>query len=229
MIVKQALNLIRSGTITLAAALATALLLQGSAMAASISDPVGDFLTTYTGPQGADLDVVSSEVTLNGSQFFFSATLAGAVGTTTGASYVFGLDRGQGTQRFVASTPSTGVGVFFDSVVILRPDGTGQFNDLLNSANSTALTGISVSGNQISGTFNASLFPSTGFALSAYTWNLWPRVSSVSGTAGISDFAPDASNASVAPVPEPTSMSALLAAAGFGVVFKAGKARRKKA
>lgn len=228
MIVKQVLNLIRSGTITLAVALVTNLLLQGGVMAASISDPAGDILTTYTGPQGGDLDVLSSEVTLNGSQFFFSATLAAAVGTTAGASYVFGLDRGQGTERFVTSTPSTGAGVFFDSVVILRPDGTGQFNDLLNSANSIALTGISVSGDQISGTFNASLFPSTGFALSDYTWNLWPRVSSVSGTAGISDFAPDASNASVA-VPEPTSMSALIAAAGFGVCFKAGKARRKKA
>jgi hypothetical protein len=228
MIVKQALNLVRSGTITLATALVATLLLQGGVMAASISDPVGDFLPTYTGPQGADLDVVSSEVTLNGNQLFFSATLAGQVGTTAGASYVFGLNRGQGTQRFLASTPSTGAGVFFDSVVILRPDGTGQFNDQLNSANSTALTGVSVSGNQISATFNASLFPSTGFALSDYTWNLWPRVSSVTGTAGISDFAPDASNASVA-VPEPASMSGLLAVAGFAAFFKAGKAKRKQA
>jgi hypothetical protein len=227
MIVKQALNLVRSGTITLATALVATLLLQGGVMAASISDPVGDFLPTYTGPQGADLDVVSSEVTLNGNQLFFSATLAGQVGTTTGASYVFGLNRGQGTARFGAAIPST-ANILFDSVVILRPDGTGQFNDQLNSANNTALSGISVSGNQISATFNASLFPSTGFALADYTWNLWPRVSSVTGTAGISDFAPDASNASVA-VPEPASMSGLLAVAGFAAFFKAGKARRKQA
>jgi MYXO-CTERM domain-containing protein len=223
MFVKQVLNLMLSSTL----AFATAMALQGGAQAASISDPTGDFLPTFTGTKGGDLDVVSSEVTLNGSQLFFSATLAGPVGTTTGALYVFGLDRGQGTQRFVTGTPPIGAGVFFDSVVVLRPDGTGNFNDLINSSNSVALNpaNIFISGSQISGTFDIALFPSTGFAFSAYTWNLWPRLSTISGNTGISDFAPDASNASVAPVPEPSPLPGLL---GLGMVGGvAGRLRQR--
>ncbi len=216
MIDKQALNLIFSSTIALTAAM----LIPSNARAVIISDPLGDFLPTYTGTRGGDLDVTSAEVSLNGSQLFFSATLAAPVGTTPGASYIFGLDRGQGTQRFVAGSPSIGAGVFFDSVVILRPDGTANFNDQINSANSIALSGASIAGNRISGAFNISLFPSTGFAPAAYTWNLWPRVSSVAGNAGISDFAPNASNASVAAVPEPSNISGLLAAAGCIVLLK---------
>jgi hypothetical protein len=224
--VKPALNLLLSGTLALTATL----LLQRVAQAASISDPAGDFLPTYTGIQGGDLDVVKAEVTLKGNQLLFSTDLAADVGTTPGAFYVFGLDRGRGTQRFVTGTPSTGAGVVFDSVVILRPDGTASFNDLINSANSVALksANVAISGSKISGIFDTSLFPSTGFATSDYTWNLWPRIATVSGNAAISDFAPDASNASVAAVPEPSSMSGLLAAVGFGVFLKVRRAGRRQ-
>ncbi len=216
MTVQQAIKLIFSGAIALTATLS----LPSAAKAVIISDPVGDFLPTYAGAKGGDLDVVSSEVSLNGSQLFFSTTLAAAVGTTPGASYVFGLDRGQGTQRLAAGTPSVGAGVFFDSVVILRPDGTAQFNDIINPANSiTALSGGStISGNRISGTYDISQFPSTGFAPSAYTWNLWPRVT-IAGNTGISDFAPNASNASVS-VPEPGNIGGLLVVASCVVFFK---------
>jgi hypothetical protein len=224
MTVKQALNLIFSGTITLVATL----LIPNKVQAVIISDPAGDFLPTYTGTKGGDLDVITAEVSLNGSQLFFSATLAATVGTTPGALYVFGLDRGQGTQRFVAATPSVGTGVFFDSVIILNPNGTAQFTDNLNTANSLPNLGLSsISGNRISGTFNISQFPSTGFAPSAYTWNLWPRLSTIAGTPGISDFAPNAANASVLAVPEPSNISGLLAAAGCLVFLKSRKSKRK--
>jgi hypothetical protein len=224
--VKQALNLILFGSI----AFTTISLLQREAQAVSIGDPVGDFLPTYTGSRGGDLDIVRGEVTRNGNQLFFSADLAANIGTTPGASYIFGLNRGQGTQRFVSGTPSVGTGVFFDSVVILRPNGTGNFNDFINPANSIALNpaNIAITGSQISGDFNISLFPSTGFAPSDYTWNLWTRVASISGNAGIPDFAPDAFNVSVAAVPEPNSMISLLAAVGFGAFLKIGKARRRQ-
>jgi len=213
-------NVVRSGTLGLAASL---LLFPGSAQAVTFTDATGDFLSTYTGVQGGDLDVVTAEVSLLGNQLFFSTTVAAPIGTTATAFYVFGLNRGQGTQRFVSGTPSIGAGVFFDSVVILRPDGTGNFNDLINSANSSVLSpaNITISGNTISGIFDVSLFPSTGFTLQNYTWNLWPRVSNVAGNAGISDFAPDASNASV--VPEPSTLLGLFAALG---VLKARKAKK---
>jgi hypothetical protein len=43
--------------------------------ALAIPDPINDFLQTYTGPHGADLDVVSSEVGLIGGEFHLTATL----------------------------------------------------------------------------------------------------------------------------------------------------------
>jgi len=56
-----------------------------------VKDPVGDFLPTYTGPHGADLDVVRTRVSLIGTHFIFSAKLNGNIGTTNGAFYVWGL------------------------------------------------------------------------------------------------------------------------------------------
>jgi hypothetical protein len=220
---RQGLNLLLSGAVAVTATL----LFQQVAQAVSISDPSGDFLPTYTGLKGGDLDVLGAEVTLKGDRLFFSADLAAPIGTTPGALFVFGLDRGKGTQRFVAGTPSTGAGVFFDSVVILRPDGTGAFNDLISAANSKALSpaDIKVSGSRISGNFGLSLFPSTGFAPNDYTWNFWPRVSTVAGTAGISDFAPNASNASVKSVSE---SSGLVAVVGVGLLLLAGKTKGSK-
>ena len=95
----------------------------GSASAAFITDPAGDFLTSYTGPRGGDLDVLNAEVTLLQSSFRFTTQLNGTVGTTAGAFYVWGVDRGQGTPRFAGLGLN---GVLFDSVLIVRPDGTGQ-------------------------------------------------------------------------------------------------------
>jgi hypothetical protein len=73
---------------------------------AGITDPVGDFLSTYTGTKDPGLDVVSANVTLEGAQFGKLATMDGAIaplaGTLPGAVFVWGLDRGAGTERFVS-------------------------------------------------------------------------------------------------------------------------------
>ena len=47
---------------------ASAFVLLGSATAASatITDPVGDLIGTYTGPSNADLDIVSGDVAFDG-------------------------------------------------------------------------------------------------------------------------------------------------------------------
>lgn len=193
------------------------------ALAVVVGDSTGDFLPTYTGAQGGDLDVVSIDVTRNGSSIFLQASLAAAVGSTAGALYVWGIDRGQGTARFVAGTPSVGAGVLFDSVVVLRPDGTGAFVDLLNAANNFALApgAVVIDGASITGTLAISAVPSTGFAVADFGYNLWPRLGSIAGNAGISDFAPDASVVTASFVPEPGSWALLLAGfAGTGIALR---------
>lgn len=110
----------------------------GHAAAIPVTDPVGDYLPTYIAsgrPLGPDLDAVAAQVTYlpASRQFRFTATLAGAISTTPAAGgeaplYVWGIDRGQGTERFPAGSPSIGDGVAFDSVLILRTDGGGNVN-----------------------------------------------------------------------------------------------------
>jgi hypothetical protein len=209
------------------AVLLSSVALQQPAAAVAVTDPVGDFLPSYTGTPGADLDVVSIDVRRTFANIILGASLAAPVGTTSGALYVWGIDRGQGTARFVAGSPSVGAGVLFDSVVVLRPNGTGNFVDLLNGANSFALpTGsVVINGLTITGTLALNAVPSTGFAVADYGYNLWPRIASVPGNAGISDFAPNASVVTASFVPEPGTWAMLLAGfAGTGLV-----ARRRRA
>lgn len=206
-----------SGRIALA--LAGALFLAAAPAYAGVVDPAGDFLSTYALTKGADLDVAAADVTFDGSSFNLSATLFGAVGTTPGAFYVFGIDRGAGTERFVAGTPSVGAGIRFDSVFILRPDGTGAFNDLLTNASTPLAPGnIQVSSNTISGTLALSLATPQGLAASDYGFNLWPRLGAGNNNQ-ISDFAPSASSFRATAVPEPASLSLLgLAVAGMATL-----------
>ena len=212
--------------VNILAAISVLWTVSGTAAAVPITDPAGDFLTTYFAsgrPTGADLDVVAAEVIYHpGShQFEIIGTLAGAIGTTPAAGgetvlYVWGMDRGAGTERFLAGSPIIGDGVAFDSVVILRPNGTATVNlfglggGATNLPASTAL----ISGNTISAFLDEFLLPTQGKAFSDYTWNLWPRFGG-GNNAQISDFSPneasgafDAANARVT-VPEPSSLALL--------------------
>src|SRR3954469_18786870 len=96
--------------------------LQVAARAALISDPAGDFLSTYTGPQDAGLDVVAHEVTLVGDRMNFFGRMAGPVAPTQaiGGVYLFGVDRGSGTPRFTNTPPAPpviGPGVVWDVII----------------------------------------------------------------------------------------------------------------
>lgn len=188
---------------------------------AGIIDPAGDFLPTYTGAANGDMDVLAASVELLGGTLRFSTTLAGPVGTTAGGFYVWGIDRGLGTERFLAGVPPIGAGVAFDSVLILRPDGSGQFNDLVDGTNSVAISsGITISGNTIVGTLPTSRLVPHGFALDAFEYNVWPR-QGAGQNVQISDFAPDAATF-LADVPAPATVP-LLAGALLGL---AGLRRR---
>lgn len=163
-------------------------------------DPVGDFLPVYTGPANGDLDVASVDAVLSGpDEVVLVGTHAGPIGTTPGAAYVWGIDRGAGTDLLSTLDPPAGEGVTFDAVAILLPDGTGSFIDLAGGGAPQALdpASIVVSGPTISVTLPRSLLPSQGLDFADYGYNLWPRFAPDGVDPGdntqISDFAPDAS------------------------------------
>ncbi|MBC7807069.1 MAG: hypothetical protein H7145_13070 [Akkermansiaceae bacterium] len=206
--------------------MATALLLGVStAVQARITDPANDILATYTGVQGGDLDVLSSEVIYDGTGFNLTATFNGDIRTTPGAFYVWGFNRGGATNAPFASIGADQV--IFNSVVVLRSDLAGPVGGAVNligaTPSSTPLAPgtATINGSTISARIDANLLPSTGLAPSQYTWNLWPRVGAGNNNQ-ISDFAPNNSNVGVVAVPEAGSASllapTLIAALGIFVI-----------
>jgi hypothetical protein len=190
-----------------------------AAQAALITDPAGDFLPTYTGPKGGDLDVLTAEAILKGTQLTLTATLNGAVGTSAGGTYVWGVNRGAGVPIFQGNTPPIGAGVLFDSVVVLNPDETGfVFLILPNQVGPTPLPNgaVTVSGNTITGVLDIGMLPSNGASLFGYGYNLWPRNGlDVPNSGQVADFAPDAATA-FATVPEPRTWALMIT--GFGLL-----------
>jgi hypothetical protein len=192
-----------------------------SSGAQAITDPTGDFLAGYAGAKNGDLDVVSATVSYDAAAhlFDFSATMNAPIGTTSSAFYVWGIDRGAGTEKFNTGANPIGAGVKFDTVVIFRLDGTAA------AGGTTLANDVTWSGNTIMGSVPDALLPSMGLAFEDYTWNLWPRDGTAAGNAAISDFAPDASNGAVTAVPEPGSLAML----GLGGLMLAAAARRRNA
>src|SRR6187431_151214 len=109
--------------------------LEDRSVPAIIADPVGDIMPTYAGGVLPGMDVVAHEVVLLEEQdrVVFYGKMAGSVADTQSvhALYLFGVDRGSGTARFL-STPGPVIGphVVWDSIVRVNPDGTGLFNNV---------------------------------------------------------------------------------------------------
>jgi hypothetical protein len=204
----------------------TALSLGSAAQAEAFVDPAGDFIPSFVGQRNADLDVVTSEVTLRGAQLVFSARLGGQIGLTPGSLYVLGLDRGAGTPRFPVIAP----GVLFDEVLAVTGNGVATVRDLIaGTATTLPANSTTISGDLITVSFPVSLAPSLGLAPDNYTWNLWPRTGAGNDNQ-ISDFAPDNSNVRVtaATVPEPGTFALLgLGALGFSLLRGRSGYRRK--
>jgi hypothetical protein len=179
--------------------------LEDRSVPALISDPVGDFLPTYTGAQAPGLDVVAHETVYLEDQglVVFYGKMAGPIAPTqeVGGLYLIGLDRGQGTTRFrnpPAAPPVIGPNVSFDSVLRINPDGTGLFNNLVAGV-STPLdpADIHVSGDEFTASVPLSLLqPAATRPPQEWTYNLWPR-NGLGKNAQVSDLAPDDGNSPV--------------------------------
>ena len=200
------------------------------ARAALIADPVGDFLSTYTGPQDAGLDVVAHEVTLVGDRLNFFGRMAGPVAPTQafGGVYLFGVDRGLGTPRFTNTPPAPpviGPGVVWDVIIRVSANGTGSYlNNLAGTTTALDPADISISSNELTASVPISLMlPGSTRPAAEWTYNLWPR-NGAGSNVQVSDLAPDNSNSPVHVVPEPASLL-LCAMSGLGLL---GRHRRRK-
>jgi len=213
----------------LAVGLTAAFAVLQPAHATTVVDASGDFLGTFTGLQNGDLDVHSVTARQDGTDVTLSALLGDAVGTTSTGVYVWGVNRGAGTEGLLAGAPPVGAGVFFDAVVVLLPNATGQvlaFNGA-NPPTTTALSAgaVTVSGDTISAVVPFSALPSTGFTTANYLYNLWSR-DGLGANVQIADFAPDASSFA-ADVPEPGAWALMIL--GFAMTGAAMRRRRSVA
>jgi hypothetical protein len=199
------------------------------ARATTIVDPSGDFLGTYTGPHNGDLDVLSASAVQDGTSVTLTANLNGAVGTTAGSAYVWGVNRGAGAQLLTFGTPSVGAGVSFDAVAVLFPNLTGAvvtFTGGMASAPVPLAAGsVTSSGSTITAVVPFSMLLTTGFAPANYLYNVWPRVGLATNDQ-IADFAPNASSFA-ASVPEPAAWALMIL--GFAVTGAALRGRKARA
>ncbi|OAN62213.1 PEPxxWA-CTERM sorting domain-containing protein [Sphingomonas sp. TDK1] len=177
------------------------------AQSRTVTDATGDFLSGYTGPKLADLDVTSFSVSYDSAakMFTLGTTFAGGITPGTPGFYVYGVNTGKGAIR-----PFGGIGqgnVIFDQAIIVQKDGTGSIGGTALDSN-----WVAIAGNILTVKVPLSLLPSTGFSPTHYGFNLWPRTG-FGGNAQISDFAPENATLAAA-VPEPASWAMLMLGAG---------------
>jgi hypothetical protein len=222
-------NMFRGARRSLGQALLIAVSAMAPAGATTIADPAGDFLPTYTGATAADLDWLSASAVRRSAGLELSATVAGDIGGSANAVYVWGINRGAGTARFAGGSPGIGADLKFDSVVALFP--SGEVRVVLFGAGPPSITILptlaEIEGASI-GTFVPwALLPENGFATQSFRYHLWTRNRLVpgidSGNFEVADFIAYVGGFK-ANVPEPSTWALMIA--GFGVVGAAVRRRR---
>lgn len=201
-------------------------------VSATVIDPAGDLLGTYTGPSTADVDILSGDVAFDGSSFLFTATVAGAIDQTPGQLYAWGINRGAGTPRLdLLRDPDIAPGVLFDAVVVMLPNGLLSVVIIPAAGAPTATNffgGTTISGNTFSGAVPLSLLFPTGFTPQDYDFGLWSRVRVDPLTDGtnneIADFLQGSGGLNARVVPEPATWMTMLL--GFGLAGAFIRSRR---
>lgn len=209
------------------AAAAGALLVAATAAPATVVDPAGDFLDTYTGPTDSKVDILSGDVSFDGVAFTLTATLAGDVTPTPGLLYAWGIDRGAGTPRIdLLRDPDIAGDILFDAVIVMLPNGMLSVVTIPTAGAPTftnIIGGTTVSGDTLSATIPLSSLFSTGYAPEDYTFGFWSRIRvdpTVDGTNNeIADFLLGSGTINARVVPEPGTWMTMLI--GFGVVGSA--------
>lgn len=172
-----------------------------------IADPVGDILPTYTGPYAPGMDVVAHQVTLAGDRVIFYGRMDGPIAPTQafGGLYLFGIDRGLGTPRFLgpAAPPVIGPNVVWDSILRINPDGTGLFNNVVAGiVTPLDRADIVINDNEFVASVPLSLLsPAATRPPCEWTYNLWPR-NGIGRNVQVSDLAPDDGNSPFQSLPE---------------------------
>jgi hypothetical protein len=179
--------------------------LEDRSVPALIADPAGDILPTFAGTPYPGFDVLAHEVVLieEEDRIVFYGKMAGSVAETQGDNglYLFGVDRGLGTTRFLNPPnfpPEIGPNVKWDLIVAVRANGTGFVNNPLTGV----LTPLDPSHFQINGDeLTASIplsamMPAAARPPSEWTYNLWPR-NGIGSNLQVTDLAPDDGNSRV--------------------------------
>jgi hypothetical protein len=174
--------------------------LEDRAVPALIIDPAGDVLPSYAGGVLPGMDVVAHEVVLLEDQgrVVFHGKMAGPVADTQSvhALYLFGVDRGSGTPRFLSTPgPVIGPNVVWDSIVRVNPDGTGLFNNVAGGViTPLGPDDIRIDGDEFTVSVPLSvMLPASARPPEEWTYNLWPR-DGIGNNAQVSDLAPDDGN-----------------------------------
>lgn len=185
--------------------------------AAVISDPRGDFLSTFTGTPADDLDIAAAVVLIDEDILQFGGVVFDRIGISAQPRLVWGIDRGAGTAGLAAGTPPLGANILFDAVLSFGADGSGQviaFNDGAPPTVTPLAAGtIAVFGSVSIARIPLALLPSRGFRLNQFRYNLW--TSNGDGNASIADFASTRSFLAEG-VPEPDSWALMVI--GFGAI-----------
>ncbi len=203
------------------ALLLAALLAAAPALSAPVSDPAGDFLPSYTGPLGGDVDILSGAVTRRDGMIQFDVEVAANFGTTPNVLAVWAINRGAGTPRLSFLAPPVAGNLPFDALFVMFDDGSARAVTFVGMVPTiTLLPGAAnIAGSTMQGFVSTALYTSTGFALEDYTYGLWTRqrINPVmdSGNFEVADLL-NGGNPFRASVPEPASWAMLIL--GFGAI-----------